>query len=217
MVKENSFLISILMLTKLNICLIFFLNPFFLFCQKQDVLYYFDIVYKNAKKTYFGNQEPEFLSKDLDNQYLKVKSRLGTIQFMTWQSKHSENVVIVEIIEKCSYVCAQRVNVMVYNGQNFSECKKYVFPLENIESAVNYYLPYIAKQFDYYEFWYEYIPSTRGFTVGYRVNIHEEFKMLPLVEIQFDGDIFVVSKYYDPPPYLEFPANKKRFQPKESK
>lgn len=206
-----------MLLTKLYLCLIFLIAPLFLLSQNQDVKYYFDLVYKNAKRTYFGSQEPEFLVQDIENQYLKVKSKLGTIQFITWKSKNSQNIVIVEIIEKCSYVCAQRVNVMVYDGQNFSECKKYVFPMEEIESAVNYYLPYIVKQFDYYEFWYEFVPQNRGFIIGYRVNIEEDFKLLPLVEIQFDGDIFVVSKYYDPPPYLELPANKKRFQPKTSK
>ncbi len=206
-----------MLLTKLGLCCILLICPLFLFTQNQDIKYYFDLVYKNAKRTYFGSQEPEFLVQDTENQFIKVKSKLGIIQFITWKSKNSQNVVIVEVIEKCSHVCAQRVNVMVYDGHNFSESKKYVIPLEDIESAVNYYLPYIAKQFDYYEFWYEFIPQSRGFTIGYRVNIEEEFKMIPLVEIQFDGDIFVVSKYYDPPPYLELPVNKKRFQPKVSK
>ncbi len=203
-------------LTNLTIGLLLFFCPLFLRCQNPDVRFYFDMVYKNAKRTYFGSQEPEFIVQDLRNQYLKVKSKLGTLQFMSWQCKNSQNVVIIEIIDKCSYVCAQRVNVMVYDGKNFSEAKKYVIPIEEIESAVNYYLPYIVKQFDYYEFWYEFIPDKRGFTIGYRVNIEEEFKLLPLLEIQFDGDIFVVSKYYDPPPYLSLPANKKRFIPKQN-
>lgn len=195
----------------------FYSLPLFLFCQNQGIRFYFDLVYKNAKKAYFGVQEPEFLVQDDANQYLKLRSKLGVIQLMAWQTRHSSNVVIVEIIERCSHICAQRVNVMVYDGQNFTEAKKFVFPMEEIESAVNYYLPYIIKQFDFYEFWYEFIPITRGFTIGYRVNIGEDFKMLPLLEIQYDGDIFVVSKYYDPPPYLELPANKKRFQPKTPK
>lgn len=201
-----------MLLTKLNLVITFCFFPLFLFSQNQDVRHYFDLVYKNAKRTYFGNQEPEFLIQDLTNQYLKVLSKLGTIHFMTWQCKNSKHVIIVEVIEKCSYVCSQRVNVMIFDGQNFTEGKKYVFPMEEIESAVNYYLSYIVKQFDYYEFWYEFIPQTRGFVIGYRVNIDDTFKMLPLLEIAFDGDIFVVSKYYDPPPYLQLPANKKRFQ-----
>ena len=191
--------------------------PFFLFCQKQDVVFYFDLVYKNAKRTYFGSQEPEFIQKDLENHYLKVQSKLGTIQFITWQCTHSQNVVIIEIIEKCSHLCAQRVNVMVYDGQNFKESKQLVIPIDEIESAVNYYLPYITKQFDFYEFWYEFEPLSRGFKIGYRVNIEEEFKLLPLVEIHFNGEVFVVTKYYDPPPYLQVPAHIKRYQPKEWK
>lgn len=201
-------------LTKLNLCIIFFLFPLFLLSQNQDVRYYFDLVYRNAKRIYFGNQNPHFLVQDLSNQYLKVQSKEGIIQFIIWHSKNSQNVVIVEIIEKCSYLCAQKVNVLVYDGQNFTESKKYVFPIEDIESAVNFYLPYIVEQFDYYEFWYEFNFQTRGFTVGYRINKENDFILLPLVDIEFDGDVFVVTKYYDPPPYLVLPANKKRFGPR---
>lgn len=178
--------------------------------QKPSAEQLFEIFYKDAKKKYFGTPNPNYVKRISSREHLQVPIKGGTLHFMLWYGNDNKTIVL-EIRERCSSICTQLVNAWIYNGENFTEAKNFVLPMDDIEAASQFFLPFIIKQYYFYEQWFRYNPDNNGLQFGYRVTVNDGHSFIPLANLVFDGEAFEVEKYYDPPPGLNIPPNVQRF------